>query len=238
MTGRVLGLLGGMGWPSTLAAYRQLNEAVAAARGGAHSAPLAIWSYDFAQVHALQAADDWDAAGRLMADGARRLVGAGAGALLLCTNTMHACAGAIEAAVDVPLLHIADATAAAVADVGAHRVGLLGTRYTMERDFYRGRLAAHGLQVLVPGADDRTVVHDVIYDELVHDVLRDDSRRAYRRIAADLVDRGAEAVIAGCTEIELLLGPGDVTVPYVPTTTAHVAAGAAWLVEGRLPGTP
>lgn len=235
---RRLGLLGGMAWPSTAAAYRQLNEAVAARLGGHHSARLLVWSVDFAEVEALQAAGDWDTAGALLADAGARLETAGAGALLLCTNTMHVCAPAIEAAVDVPLIHIADATADAVRAAGANRVGLLGTRYTMEQDFYRGRLRAHGLDVIVPDAPARTAVHDIIFGELVHGIVDDRSRQVYRRAAADLVDRGAEAVIAGCTEIELLLQAEDVDVAYVPTTSIHVQAGAAWLLDGTLPATP
>lgn len=235
---RVLGLLGGMAWPSTAAAYRQLNEAVADRLGGHHSARLLVWSVDFAEIQALQAAGDWDRAGELLADAGARLEAAGAGALLLCTNTMHVCAPAIEAAVDVPLIHIADPTADAVRAAGASRVGLLGTRYTMEQEFYKGRLAAHGLDVIVPDAPGRTAVHDIIFGELVHGVVDDDSREVYRRTAADLVAQGAEAVIAGCTEIELLLRPEDVDVAYVPTTTAHVRAGAAWLLDGALPATP
>lgn len=235
---RMLGLLGGMAWPSTAAAYRQLNQAVADRRGGHHSARLVVWSVDFAEIHELQTAGDWDGAGALLADASVRLEAAGAGALLLCTNTMHVCAPAIEAAVDLPLIHIADATADAVRATGASRVGLLGTRYTMEQEFYRGRLADHGLDVIVPDDAGRTAVHDIIFGELVHGIVDDGSREVYRRTAADLVDRGAEAIIAGCTEIELLLHADDVDVAYVPTTAAHVRAGAAWLLDGTLPTTP
>lgn len=230
---RTLGLLGGMAWPSTLEAYRLLNETVARRLGGTHSAPLLIWSADFAEVEALQAAGDWDAAGELLADAGRRLQAAGADGLMLCTNTMHRVADAIEARVDIPLLHIGDATAEAIVAAGHHRVGLLGTRFTMEQPFYRDRLAAHGLDVLVPEEPDRATVHRVIYDELVTGVVDDDSRQVYVDIAHRLVDRGAQAVIAGCTEIELLLGPDDLAVPLYATTQLHVRAAADWMLADR-----
>lgn len=227
---RTLGLLGGMAWPSTLEAYRLLNETVAHRLGGTHSARLLVWSADFAEVEALQAAGDWDAAGELLADAGRRLQTAGAQGLLLCTNTMHRVADAIEARVDVPLLHIADPTARQIVADGHERVGLLGTRFTMEQAFYRDRLADHGLDVLVPDESDRTTVHRIIFDELVTGVVRDSSRRAYVEVAHRLVDRGAQAVIAGCTEIELLLGPDDLTVPLYATTRLHVRAAADWML--------
>lgn len=230
---RTLGLLGGMAWPSTLEAYRLLNQTVATRLGGTHSARLLVWSADFAEVEALQAAGDWDAAGELLADAGRRLQTAGADGLLLCTNTMHRVADAIEARVDVPLLHIADATAEQIVADGHHRVGLLGTRFTMEQAFYRDRLAAHDLDVLVPDEPDRTTVHRVIYDELVRGVVRDDSRRDHVAICDRLVDRGAQAVIAGCTEIELLLGPDDLPVPLYATTRLHVLAAADWMLDDR-----
>lgn len=227
---RTLGLLGGMAWPSTLEAYRLLNEEVGRRLGGTHSAKLLVWSADFAEVEALQATGRWDDAGELLAGAASRLRSAGAEGLLLCTNTMHRVADAIEAAVDVPLLHIADATASRVLEDGARRVGLLGTRFTMEETFYRGRLGDHGLDVLVPSEPDRAEVHRVIYDELVHGRVEADSRVAFMRIIDRLVAAGAEAVIAGCTEIELLLGPDDVPVPLYPTTRVHVLAAVDWML--------
>ena len=227
---RTLGLLGGMAWPSTVEAYRAINTAVGARLGGAHSAPLIVWSFDFAEVEALQASGRWDAAGVLLADAAHRLEVAGAEGLMLCTNTMHRVAEAIEAAVAIPLLHIADATAAAVLADGGPRVGLLGTRFTMEDGFYRDRLSAHGLEVVVPEADDRATVHRVIYEELIHGRLTTSSRDAYRAIVDRLVERGVEGVIAGCTEVELLLGPEDVPVAYYPTTSLHAAQAAAWVL--------
>lgn len=229
---RTLGLLGGMAWPSTLDAYRQLNEQVAARLGGHHSAEVLLWSVDFARIEVLQAAGRWDEAGALLADAAERLQVAGAEGLLLCTNTMHRVADAIEAAVDVPLLHIADATGAAVAADGHTRVGLLGTAFTMEEPFMRERLAASGIEVVVPDAGDRAEVHRIIYGELVRGVVEPDSRRTYQAIGERLVAVGAQAVIAGCTEIELLLQPGDLTVPLYPTTAIHVRAAVDWMLDG------
>jgi len=221
---RTIGLLGGMSWESSIEYERLINEEVRRRLGGMHSADLLIRSYDFAEVERLQFAGDWDAAGALLAGDAVRLQRAGAALIVLCTNTMHRVAAAIEAAIDVPLLHIADATAGAVVAAGVTTPALLGTRFTMEHDFYRGRLAAHGLEVLVPDEPDRTTVHDVIYDELVRGVVSDASRAAYLDVIARMVDRGAGGVIAGCTEIELLVGPGDVALPYFPTTHLHALA--------------
>lgn len=227
---RTLGLLGGMAWPSTLEAYRRLNEGVNARLGGHHSARLLLWSFDFAEVQRLQARDDWAAAGALLAGAARRLEAAGADGLLLCTNTMHRVAGAIEAATSVPLLHIADATARRVLAAGVQRVGLLGTRFTMEQSFYRGRLEAHGLDVVVPSAEQRSEIHRVIYDELVHGRVLEASRARYVAVIADLVARGAEGIIAGCTEIELLVSSADAGAPYFPTTSIHTDAAVDWLL--------
>lgn len=239
MTGRVLGMLGGMAWPSTVEAYRFVNERVGAARGGVASPELLVWSADFAAVERLQAAGDWDGAGQLLADAAGRLTRAGAGAIALLTNTMHRVAPAIEDALgDVPLLHVADATAAACRAVGATRVGLLGTRFTMEEEGVADRLAAHDLDVVVPADDMRTVVHDRIYDELVLGEVTDDGRRDMAAAAARLVDDGAEAVIAGCTEIELALGPDDVSVPLVATTSCLADAMVGWLLDGEVPTHP
>jgi aspartate racemase len=222
-----IGLLGGMSWESSIEYERMINEGVRARLGGTHSADLVIRSYDFAVIEALQEADDWEAAGALLAADARRLQDSGAEIIVLCTNTMHAVAAAIEAAIDVEFLHLADTTAAAVLEAGVSTVALLGTRYTMERDFYRGRLARHGLAVIVPDEPDRTTVHDVIYDELVRGIVSAASRRAYLDIIHRMVARGATGVIAGCTEIELLVGPDDVDVAYFPTTRLHAAAAVA-----------
>ncbi|MDW3216848.1 MAG: aspartate/glutamate racemase family protein [Ilumatobacteraceae bacterium] len=221
---KMIGLLGGMSWESSIEYERLINEGVRARLGGTHSADLVIRSYDFAAVEALQAAGDWDAAGDLLATDAVMLERAGAEIIVLCTNTMHLLADRIESAIGVEFLHLADATAAAVRAAGVGRVALLGTRYTMEHDFYRGRLRSHGLDVIVPDADDRTTIHDVIYDELVRGVVRSRSKRRCLDVIDRLVERGAEGVIAGCTEIELLVGADDLAVPYFPTTALHAAA--------------
>jgi aspartate racemase len=228
---RTLGLIGGMAWPSTAQAYRLLNEQIAQRLGGTHSARLLIWSADFADIETLQAAGKWDTAGQLLADAARRLQDAGAQGLLLCTNTMHRVADAIEAAVDIPLIHIADATAQRIQVDGHDRIGLLGTRFTMEEAFYRDRLTGHGLQVLIPDADDRDEVHNIIYDELVTGLVTEASRSRYIEIADRLVSAGAQAIIAGCTEIELLLRRDDLPVPLYPTTRIHVLAAVDWMLE-------
>ena len=219
-----IGLLGGMSWESSIEYERTLNHEVRRRLGGTASADLVIRSYNFAEIEALQAADDWDAAGRLLAADARMLQDAGAEIIVLCTNTMHRVADAIEAAIDVEFIHLADATAAAVVDAGIETVALLGTRYTMEQDFYRGRLERHGLTVMVPVEPDLTTVHDVIYDELVQGVVSDESRTAYLAIIDRLVERGAQGVIAGCTEIELLVRPDDLAVRYFPTAHLHAMA--------------
>lgn len=221
---RRIGLLGGMSWESSIEYERMINEGVRERLGGVHSADLIVRSYDFAEIEALQEAGDWDAAGRLLAADAALLEIAGAEIIVLCTNTMHVVAPAIEAAVSCEFLHLADTTARAVVDAGISKIGLLGTRYTMEQDFYRSRLVDHGLEAVVPDEPDRTMVHDVIYDELVQGVVRDESRAAYLAAIERLVDRGAEGVIAGCTEIELLVGPEHVTIPYYPTTRLHAEA--------------
>ena len=226
---RLLGVLGGMSWTSTEAYYRGLNEGVAARLGGLHSARLVLHSVDFAPVARAQHAGDWDAATAVLTEAARGLAAAGAGALLLATNTMHRVAGPVEDAAGVPLLHIADPTADALLAGGVRRVGLLATRFTMEEGFYVDRLRGRGLDVVVPQPADREVVHRVIYDELVHDVVREESRRAYREVVDRLAAAGAEAVVLGCTEIGLLLGAGDTDVPLLDTTALHVAAGVDWL---------
>lgn len=226
-----LGILGGMAWPSTAQAYRLINEEVGRRAGGVHSAPMIVWSFDFAEIERLQAADDWAAAGRLLADAASRLEDAGAQGLLLCTNTMHLVADAIEAATSIPLLHIADSTAAAILRDGLGVVGLLGTAFTMERDFYRGRLQQQGLRVLVPDPPQRALVHRVIYDELVHGQVRDNSRDSYLQIIAELADQGAQGIIAGCTEIELLVRAHDVALPYYATTRIHTTAAVDWILS-------
>jgi aspartate racemase len=221
---RVIGLLGGMSWESTAEYYRLANEFVRDRLGGLHSARLVLASVDFAEIEALQVAGDWDRAGDILAVEAARLQAAGAQLLLLCTNTMHKVADQVQAAVSIPLLHLADTTAAAVRAAGLTKVGLLATGFTMEHDFYRDRLAGHGLDVLVPKADDRAEVHRVIYDELCRGVIREESREFYRQVIDRLIAAGAEGIILGCTEIELLIGAADSPVPVFPTTRLHVEA--------------
>jgi aspartate racemase len=228
-----IGLLGGMSWESTVPYYRTVNEVVKARLGGLHSAKVVLLSVDFAEVERLQHAGDWDVAGDLLAGAARSLEAAGADFVVLCTNTMHKVADAIEAAVGIPLLHIADPTAAAIRAAGLRTVGLLGTRFTMEQDFYVGRLERdHGLTVLVPPAGDRETVHRVIYDELVLGRTLEPSRGAFRRVIADLVALGARGVILGCTEISLLVKPEDAIVPLFDTTAIHATAAAERALGG------
>lgn len=225
---RRLGLLGGMSWESTLLYYRLLNEGVRDRRGGLSSAPLLLWSVDFAPVAERQAAGDWDALGRELGDAGRRLAGAGAEALLLCTNTMHRVHAEVEAAAGVPVLHIADALGAALRRAGRRRPALLGTRFTMEGAFYRERLAArHGVEALAPDAAGRDAVHEAIYAELCRGVVRPETRRAclgaVERIA------GADALILGCTELTLLIGPDDAALPVFDTTALHAAMGVDFM---------
>jgi aspartate racemase len=226
---RLLGVLGGMSWTSTEAYYRGLNEGVAARLGGLHSARLVLHSVDFDPVARAQHAGDWDATAGILGEAAAGLAAAGAEALILATNTMHRVAGALEESAGIPLLHIADPTATALLAAGHRRVGLLATRFTMEEGFYIDRLRDRGLDVVVPEAEDRTLVHRIIYDELVVDVVRAQSRAAYREVVARLAAAGAEAVVLGCTEIGLLLRDGDTDVPLFDTTALHVAAGVDWL---------
>jgi aspartate racemase len=221
---RTIGLLGGMSWESTAIYYRLANELVRERLGGLHSARLLLASVDFAEIEELQVAGEWDRAGVILAEEAVLLERAGADFVVLCTNTMHQVAPAIEAALGVPLLHLGDATAKAVLAAGVRTVGLLGTGFTMSQDFYRDRLAALGLTVLVPAPEDQELVHRVIYDELCLGVVRAQSRAAYVEVVARLVAQGAEGIILGCTEIELLIGPDDLDVPSFPTTRIHVEA--------------
>lgn len=222
---KTIGLIGGMSWESSATYYRLLNEGVRDRLGPTASARCILWSFDFAEIEALQHAGDWRGLTERMVDAARRLEAAGAEALLICTNTMHRMADEVQVAVGVPLVHIADPTATRIKADGHRRVALLGTAFTMEQDFYKGRLAArHGLDVMVPDAADRAVVHRVIYDELVAGKVMPASRDAYRAVIARLVERGAEAVILGCTEIMLLVRPEDSAVPIYDTTALHAAA--------------
>ncbi|MFE4360751.1 aspartate/glutamate racemase family protein [Kitasatospora sp. NPDC056800] len=229
---KTIGLIGGMSWESTAEYYRLLNRLTRERLGGLHSARLVLYSVDFAQIERLQTAGRWEEAGEVLADAARSLEAAGADLLLICTNTMHKVADQVAAAVSVPLLHLADTTAAAVRAAGLRRVGLLGTAFTMEQDFYRGRLAAGGLDVQVPQADSRALVHRVIYEELCVGLVREESRAAYRRVIGELVAGGAEGIILGCTEIELLVRPEDSPVPVFPTTRLHAEAAVDAALAG------
>jgi len=228
---KLIGMLGGMSWESTAQYYRLANELTRERSGGLHSARCLIHSVDFARIEQLQAQGRWDDAGAQLADAARGLEAGGAQLLLICTNTMHKVADQVQAAVTIPLVHLGDATARAVRASGATTVGLLATAYTMEQDFYRGRLASHGLDVLVPDAADRAEVHRIIYEELCLGIVREESRRAYVTVIEHLVADGAQGVILGCTEIELLIGPGDSPVPVFPTTRIHVEAALALATE-------
>jgi aspartate racemase len=224
---RTIGLLGGMSWESSALYYRLLNEAVRDRLGGLHSARCVLLSVDFAEIERLQVAGDWGRAGELLAADAKALEAAGADLVLLCTNTMHKVAHALADALTVPLLHIGDVTAEAVRAAGIGRVGFLGTAFTMEQPFLTDRLAARGLQVRLPDPVDRAEVHRVIYEELCLGIVREESRAAFLAVIERLVAEGAEGVILGCTEIELLIGPDDVDVPVFPTSRLHVEAAVA-----------
>lgn len=225
---KCIGLLGGMSWESTVSYYQALNRGVRAQLGGLHSARVLLNSVDFAGIERLQHAGDWPATARLLAAEARKLQDGGADFLLIGTNTMHKVAPEIEAAIDIPLLHIADATAAKLRADGITRVGLLGTRFTMEQDFYKGRLQERfGLTVLVPDEAERERVHRIIYDELCLGEIRESSRAEYLAIIEGLAAAGAEAVILGCTEIALLVGDARAAVPLYDTTAIHAEAAVA-----------
>ncbi len=224
---KTIGVLGGMSWESSLDWYRMANEQVRDRLGGYHSAPILLDSLDFAEIEALQDAGDWQAAGEILAAHARALEAAGAALIVLCTNTMHLVADQITDAITVPFIHIADTTSEAITAAGLSTVGLLGTAFTMEQSFYRDRLAQNGVTALIPDAEDRATVHRVIYDELVHGVITEQSRQAYRVVIGRLIDAGAEGIILGCTEIELLLTQADSAVPVFPTTALHVSAAVA-----------
>ena len=222
---KTIGLIGGMSWESTVPYYREINEQVRLRLGGLHSARVALYSVDFADIEPHQRTGRWDEAGEALARAGRAVEAAGADFLVLCTNTMHKVAPAIEAAVSIPLLHIADPTAEAVKRAGIRTIGLLGTRFTMEQDFYRERLQRrHGLEVIVPAAQGRDVVHRVIYEELCRGVVTEESRAQYREVIAGLVRKGAGGVILGCTEIAMLVSASDSSVPVFDTTRLHAAA--------------
>jgi aspartate racemase len=229
---KTIGLIGGMSWESTVPYYRVINETVREELGGFHSGKIVLYSVDFHEIEQLQSSGAWDESGCVLALAAQSLQAAGADFLVLCTNTMHKVADAIEKAVSIPLLHIADPTAETIKQAGIRKVGLLGTRFTMEQEFYRGRLHdQHHLDVLIPDDADRRVVHKIIYDELCMGLVRDASRAEYRRIIQRLVDQGAQGVILGCTEISMLVGPSDSPVPLFDTTSLHARKAAEYALE-------
>lgn len=233
---KTIGLIGGMSWESTVPYYRHINETIKERLGGLHSAKIILFSVDFHDVERLQQAGDWAAAGALLAAAAQSLESAGADFLVVCTNTMHKVAPAIEAAVAIPLFHIADPTGEAIRQAGFSRVGLLGTLFTMEQDFYRDRMRErHGLEVLVPQQPDRDIVHRIIYEELCLGKVLPASRDEYRRIMAALAAQGAQAIILGCTEISLLVGDDDAALPLFDTTAIHARQAAQLaLAQDRL----
>jgi amino-acid racemase len=231
---KIIGLIGGMSWESTVPYYCGINELVKQRLGGLHSARIVLYSVDFHDIEKLQHAGKWDEAGGILAAAAKSVAAAGADFIVLCTNTMHKVVNAIEQAVTIPVLHIADATATEILRAGVRRVGLLATRFTMEQDFYRGRLESmHGIAVLVPDAPERDLVHRIIYEELCLGVISDTSRQRYREIIARLVERGAEGIIYGCTEIGLLVAQADSPVPVFDTTAIHAASAVEFALADQ-----
>jgi len=229
---KTIGLLGGMSWESSELYYRWINEGVKARLGGLHSAEIVLYSVDFQEIETMQQRGDWDAAGNALAQAAQGIEAAGADFLVICTNTMHKVAPAIEKSIDIPLLHIADATAARIKASGYHTIGLLGTNFTMEQDFYRGRLVEqHGLNVLIPDEADRHIVHRIIYEELVLGQVHEASRNEYLRIISDLAARGAEGIILGCTEITMLVQQEHTAIPLFDTTAIHAETAVALALQ-------
>jgi aspartate racemase len=229
---KTIGIIGGMSWESTLSYYRLINQKVNAKLGGLHSAKILLNSIDFADIEPLQRQGDWQQAGHLLANAARALESAGADGVLIATNTMHKVAPAVADAITVPVLHIVDATAAAIRQRGIRKVGLLGTRFTMEEDFYRHRLEQQELDVLTPATDVRQQVHDIIFNELCHGITSEPSKQVYLKAIQTLAERGAEAVILGCTEIGLLVSQNDSRLPLFDTTEVHAEAAVKWALEG------
>jgi aspartate racemase len=222
---KTMGLIGGMSWESTVTYYRLINQGIKARLGGHHSAKMILHSVDFAEIEQLQKTDQWDEAGKLLGSAARSLEIAGAECIVLCTNTMHKVATQIEQAVSIPLLHIADGTAAAIKAAGVDTVGLLGTRFTMEQDFYVGRLRdRHGIKVLTPTQEERDEVHRVIYEELVHGTVLEDSRKKYLQIVERLARQDAQGIVLGCTEISMLIKSSDVSLHYFDTAELHASS--------------
>lgn len=230
---KTLGMIGGLSWESTTHYYQRLNQLVAAHLGGLHSAPLLLHSFDFDQVQRLQHAEDWAGLGRLFVDVARRLERGGAEGLIICANTMHILAEEIAAAVSIPLIHVAEATAAAALDADMQTVALLGTRFTMEKDFYRHNLESHGLRVLVPDAEERDELHRIIYEELCRGVVRPESKQTFYGIVGRLAQAGAQGVILGCTEFSLINDAAMSPVLLLDTTELHVRAAVEWMLQAE-----
>lgn len=236
---KVLGLIGGMSWESSAEYYRIINQEVKARLGGWHSARCILYSVDFAEIATLQHAGRWTDTAHLLVGAARRLERADADAIVLCTNTMHKLAPEIEADIDIPLIHIVDVTARRIASMGLARVGLLGTRFTMEDGFYRDGLASAGIDVVVPGEADRALVHEIIYDELCLGTVSEASRANCLGVIERLVEAGAQAVVLGCTELPILLRPGDCATPLLDTTRIHAEAAVEFaLARLETPATP
>ncbi|HEX5792954.1 MAG TPA: aspartate/glutamate racemase family protein [Rheinheimera sp.] len=230
---KTIGLIGGMSWESTIPYYRALNEGVKQQLGGLHSARCILYSVDFHDIERLQHVGDWDAAGAMLADAARSLELAGADFIVLCTNTMHKVAASIETAVSIPLLHIADATAVAIKQAGFSRVGLLGTKFTMQQPFYRERLSVqHGIEVLLPNEAEQDSLHQIIYQELCQGVINAESKQIVRKMMAGLAWQGVDGIILGCTEIGLLVSKTDAAVPLFDTTVLHAEAAVERALKG------
>jgi aspartate racemase len=228
---KTIGLIGGMSWESTLEYYRIINESVNKRLGGFHSAKIVMYSVEFADIEKLQRSGQWDDLTDLMIDAARRVEKGGADFALIATNTMHLMADAVERNIAIPLLHIADVTAEAIKKKGISKTGLLGTKFTMEKDFYKEKLAGHGLEVITPSRDQREIVHSVIYEELCRGIIKESSRGQYRNLIEDMVTAGAEGVILGCTEIGLLIKDGDVSVPVFDTTVIHAEGAVDYALD-------
>jgi len=229
---KVIGLLGGMSWESTLEYYRIINETVKERLGGLHSAKCILYSFDFAEIELLQREGDWDKLAEMLIDAAKKLEACGAGLIVICTNTMHKLADKVEAKINIPLIHIVDATAEKILEKNIKQVGLLGTRFTMEEPFYKRRLEEkYGIKVIIPNSKEREIVDRVIFEELVLGIIRQSSRERFKQIIYSLVDRGAEGIILGCTEIPLLIKQEDVTVPVFDTTTIHARAAVEFALR-------
>jgi len=229
---KTMGMIGGMSWESSLEYYRIVNETVKKSLGGFHSAKCILYSVDFEEVEKLQHKGDWDALTGLMLDSAQRLEQAGADFVIICTNTMHKMADEVQSAINVPVLHIVDVTAEAIKRNGQTRVGLLGTKFTMEQKFYKGRLKdKHGLDVLIPSSEERQMVHDILYSELCLGEIKEQSRGEFKRVIHNLVDRGAQGVILGCTEIPLIVSQDDYDIPVYDTTQLHAQAAVDFALQ-------